>query len=268
MLKAMNIDNKKNISERVAREEHTHDEDSVLEESYKLKNRFHHIWCYPSRKRLDLHKAFLLKDINGCQVLDYGCGWGEKSLKYYEHGANVTGIDISARFVQLADESFQDRGFDKNRYKFIKMDAHLLKFDDKSFDYIIGDGILHHLDARTALAEIYRVLKPGGRVILFEPLAGHPLLKIFRLITPKARTVDEAPLTTKDLELYSSLHPWESDNVFCGIIEAPVAMLTSLLMPNKPVNILLDIADILECWMVSKRLLLSWNQYVLLNFKK
>jgi len=256
------------IQDRSRREEMAHEDDTVLENSYKLKDRFHHIWCYPSRLRLEKYRHDLLGDLHGCNVLDYGCGWGENAIKYYQAGANVTGIDISERFTILANESFEKEGLDKKRYSFIKMDAHSLSFENNSFDFIVGDGILHHLDAKTALKEIYRVLKPGGRVILFEPLAGHPLLKLFRILTPNARTVDEAPLTKNDLSMYSDLQPWLVENIYCGVIEAPTAMLTSLLMPKRPQNFLLSTMDYFERWMLSHGVLLSWNQYVLLNFKK
>ena len=256
------------IDKRVAREEKAHDGGGVLEESYKLKNRFHHIGSYPSRKRLDNYKYELLANIKGLSILDYGCGWGENSIEYYLAGGNVTGIDISGRFINTANESFGSKGFDSERYKFIKMDAHKLQFDDESFDFVVGDGILHHLDAGIALSEIYRVLKPGGKVILFEPLAGHPLLKLFRLLTPQARTVDEAPLTAHDLRTYPEQKAWSPAHTFCGVLEAPVAMVTSVLIPSKPDNLILRVTDKLEKWMIKNKLLLSWNQYVLLVFIK
>jgi SAM-dependent methyltransferase len=209
-----------------------------------------------------------LRDIGGSRLLDYGCGWGETSIEYYEKGAYVTGIDISEKFINAANNEFDSRGYDKNRYQFIKMDAHNLQFDDGAFDYVVGDGILHHLDTEKALSEIYRVLKPGGKVILFEPLAGNPLLKIFRLLTPRARTVDEKPITGNDLHAFENSHPWCPSHRYCGILEAPIAVITSVLMPSRPDNWLLKSTDKLEKWLINNKVLLSWNQYVLLIFEK
>lgn len=256
------------LKDRVAREEQAHDHDDVLEESYRLKKLFRHIWSYPSRIRLEKYKKNLLENIRNSRVLDYGCGWGDSSFRYYQKGASVTGIDVSEKFINSANFNFKSKGCDKNRYEFIKMDAHALKFSNDSFDFVVGDGILHHLNTEVALSEIYRVLKPGGRVILFEPLAGNPLLKLFRVLTPKARTIDEAPLTGSDLSSFSSLHPWLGEHRYCGVLEAPVAMLTSIVMRNSPDNWLLRSVDRLENLLIEKKVLLSWNQYVLLNFKK
>lgn len=259
---------KRAIQDRVDREKLAHDNDGVLEESYKLKDRFHHIWSYPSRVRLETYRDKLLRDISGCDILDYGCGWGDYSEKYYLSGANVTGIDISDNFIRSAKAAFELKKYDRARYRFLQMDAHELEFDAESFDVVVGDGILHHLDANIALSEIYRVLKPGGRVLLFEPLAGNPLLKVFRLLTPSARTVDEKPLAGVDLQQYADSHNWYVEHVFCGVLEAPVAVLTSVIMPSRPDNLLLKVADSLERRMTESGVLLPWNQYVLLNFKK
>ena len=85
---------------------------------------------------------------------------------------------------------------DKN-FNFRVMDAHKLEFEENKFDLVIGNGILHHLDKLEAINSIYRVLKPGGRLVFKEPLADNPFLKIFRYFTPKARTVDEEPFSKK-----------------------------------------------------------------------
>jgi len=177
-------------------------------------------------------------------------------------------MDISPVYVRHAVESVLAAGFLETRFEFRVMDAHELEYQDETFDIAIGVGILHHLDAVTALKELRRVLKPGGRVLLHEPLAGNPLLKLFRLLTPNARTKDESPFTGTQIKTLIENQQWKSDLIYCGLLEAPVAVLTSLLIPNHPDNVLLHFADKIEHWTHERKILLSWNQYVLFNLLK
>ena len=257
------------LSERVERERRAHTDDDVLARSYALKDRFAHIWTFPSRLRLFGLMDEYARDLRGKTVLDYGCGRGEASLKYLKAGADkVVGIDISSEYIAEALRTAEAAGFDSARFDFRAMDAHRLDFPDASFDLVIGYGILHHLDADVALAEIHRALKPGGRVLLQEPLADHPLLKLFRRLTPNARTEDEAPFSGAEIKRLTERPEWRTELAYCGILEAPVAMLTSVLMPDRPQNALLRLADRIERWLHRQGLWSNWNQYVLFNMRK
>lgn len=258
----------KDIDERVKAEYLSHTEDDVLAESYKLKDRFSHIWTYPSRLRYDCEFKSYVSDLRGKTILDYGCGRGHAGLDYLAQGAHVYGIDISPPYIDECNKLAKAVVTDEGSYDFKVMDAHKLDFNDNTFDIVAGNGILHHLDAHTALLEIHRVLRPGGRVILQEPLADNPLLKIFRLLTPKARTPDERPFTGSDLNTLIDSELWESQSYFCGLIEAPIAMLTSILMPKRPENSLLIAADRLEKWINEKGYCKAWNQYILFSLIK
>ncbi len=262
----MKIDNE--TKQRVIREATAHDSDNVLENSYKLKDRFSHIWSYPSRNEMQKHIDDLLNYMTGKQVLDYGCGWGDESFKYLSAGAYVDGIDISNKHVDSAKIKAETLGYDDDRFKFTVMDAHHLEFEDNRFDFIIGHGILHHLNQHIALLEIYRVLNKGGRAIFFEPLADNPLLKLFRILTPSARTEDERPLTKNDLMKYKTIASWDVEYVFCGLLEAPLAMFTSVIMPNRPDNFILNVGSKFEQFFRQRHMLDSWNQYVLIKFTK
>ena len=258
----------KELDKRVTAEKAAHDDNDVLAESYKLKNRFKHIWVYPSRKEFDTLFHENLKNISGLSILDYGCGLGNQSISYLRDGALVTGIDISEKYIEKCNHLAERHNLPIETYNFFVMDAHHLEFPDNSFDIVAGNGILHHLDPCIAMKEIHRVLKPGGRVLLQEPLADNPLLKLFRVLTPFARTEDEMPFSKADLATIINSDIWQSQSFYCGIIEAPIAMITSLIIPSKPDNVFLRLAHRIEKAFLKRSLLLSWNQYVLLNLVK
>jgi len=257
------------LEKRVAREKNSHAENDVLTKNLNTQRRFPHIFHYPSRKRLYEYLDEQVVHMEGKKVLDYGCGLGEESLRYINSGASkVIGIDISTKFINDASRKCEDLNIDRDLYEFIEMDAHDLQFQDNSFDVVIGYAILHHLDPSLALKEIHRVLKPNGRVLLLEPLADNPLLKIFRWATPGIRTVDERPFTGKDITNMFSSDLWERQMKYCGILEAPFAILTSIVMPEKEENFVLRFADKIEKWLHDRNLFLSWNQYVLFDCLK
>lgn len=259
----------KPLSERVAREHEAHTERDVLAESVRLKSKFPHLATYPSKRRLyatiDRHVA----DLRGKTILDYGCGRGEMAMKYLRNGADkVAAIDISEVYVEDLRQQAVAAGFAPERCDFRTMDAHRLEFPDHSFDLVVGYGILHHLDPAVAFAEIQRVLKPNGRVLLQEPLADNPLLKLFRKGTPDARTEDEAPFTARQVHCLETQGGWKTESVYCGILEMPLSLVTSKLIPSKPENTLLRLADKVESWLHAKRILLGWNQYIVFNLVK
>jgi|SRR5580692_9240594 SAM-dependent methyltransferase len=144
-------------------------------------------------------------DPAGEVVLDYGCGPGYLTRYLFERGAlRVTGIDVSEGEIEQARVRATEEGFD-DRSDFLVADAHATGLPEDSFDLIVGESILHHLDLRVALEEIRRILRPGGRAVFLEPLWHNPLLRLGRALTPTARTPDEHPLTTRDWELCASI---------------------------------------------------------------
>jgi SAM-dependent methyltransferase len=136
-------------------------------------------------------------DFAGALVLDYGCGAGDFTHLLAQRGAKVVGVDISARLIARA----RSLGSQRNGSFpcFLVSDAHRAPFPDNSFDYVLGNGALHHLNLEQAYAEVARVLKPGGTAFFQEPMYHHPLLWSLRRLTPHAHTADEKPLSLADL---------------------------------------------------------------------
>jgi SAM-dependent methyltransferase len=139
-------------------------------------------------------------DLRGSAVLDYGCGDGHFSMRLASHGARVTGVDISPNLIKKARATALRMGMNGSAPQFAVGDAHHTPFRDESFDYVVGNGALHHLDLEKAYAEIARLLKPGGKAVFMEPMYHHPLLWMLRRLTPKTHTADERPLSTADME--------------------------------------------------------------------
>lgn len=92
------------------------------------------------------------------RVLDVGCGQGELAERIAtELGAEVVGVDQSARMVELS----RGRGVDAR-----VGDVQALALEDESFDCVVAAWMLFHVpDLDRGLAEIARVLRPGGRLV-------------------------------------------------------------------------------------------------------
>jgi ubiquinone/menaquinone biosynthesis C-methylase UbiE len=112
-------------------------------------------------------------------VLDVGCGQGIDLAEYALAGAHPTGVDLTARHVQLATTHLHALGLEGTA---VEGDAEHLPFPDHSFDRVSSNGVLHHTpDMPAALREINRVLRPGGqtRVIVYNRNSFHYWLTQF-----------------------------------------------------------------------------------------
>lgn len=100
----------------------------------------------------------------GKRVLEVGCGNAYTLGKYAEHGAEVYGIDITDAAIKISQERFKYEGLNGN---FRVGNAESLLYESDYFDCICSMGVLHHVpDPEKAVSEIYRCLKPGGRLIV------------------------------------------------------------------------------------------------------
>lgn len=188
------------LESRVDREKHFYNEKGQT--SYHTVRRW--IWRALGEFRRN-HEIVDFYDPSGKVVLDYGCGPGYKARYLLEGGAlHVTGIDISEGEIEQAQLMAEREGF-AEKTRFLATDAHATGLDSHSFDLVVGEAILHHLDLRVALEEIKRILKPGGRAVFLEPMWHNPILRLGRALTPSARTPDEHPLTIADWDLCASI---------------------------------------------------------------
>ena len=141
-----------------------------------------------------------LGENSGKRVLVYGCGNDHAAVWFSKSGYTVDAIDISPKSVENQKEIAKILGL---KIRAIVMDAHSLDFQSNEYDIVYGNAILHHLELEKAMPEIVRVLKPGGKAVFRDVMAGNFFLKFFRFATPFWRTPDEHPLTGVDLDFIS-----------------------------------------------------------------
>lgn len=138
----------------------------------------------------------------GAVVLEYGCAHGNNAIALSGVAKRVEGIDISKEAVDAGNADIKARGI--NNVNLSVQNAEAMDFADGTFDFVFGSGILHHLDYDKAMAELRRVLKPGGVVLFTEPLGHNPAIEYYRKKTPDARTPDEHPLLVPDFQKFDA----------------------------------------------------------------
>lgn len=103
----------------------------------------------------------LLSPRAGKKYFDIGCGTGNYTIALHEKGIDFTGIDPSQNMLSKA----RDR---KPGMDWVCAAAEAIPFPDSFFDGAVGTLTIHHWsDLEKACREICRVLKPGGRMVLF-----------------------------------------------------------------------------------------------------
>jgi ubiquinone/menaquinone biosynthesis C-methylase UbiE len=122
--------------------------------------------------------AHLFSDSNKRRILDLACGVGRDSFYMAGQSLHVTGTDLARSGLEIAR---QDQAKPASKpVDFLQADAHRLPFKNEVFEGVYCFGLLHEFsqvngwqDICEVMAEIYRVLSPGG-ILLLAILAGDP----------------------------------------------------------------------------------------------
>ena len=137
-------------------------------------------------------------DVAGKRVLELGCGAGEASVYFALHGAKCVATDYSPGMVETALRLAERYGV---TIEARTMDAEVIDFPDGHFDIVYAANVLHHVDVKGTLAEIHRVLTPGGRLCFWDPLKHNPVINVYRRMAWHVRTEDEHPLSIHDVKI-------------------------------------------------------------------
>jgi ubiquinone/menaquinone biosynthesis C-methylase UbiE len=169
---------------------------------------------HPRSRPLDYweYTFYLLGDLRGKRALEVGCGGGWMTRMMALKGALVSAIDVSEEGCISTRMKLEKDGLPFETI--CTMDAHALTFPDNTFDAVLIAGVLHHVNIAKALAEARRVLKPGGKLVCFEPMRyGRFALLLRRLylqikgIQEHEHTEHEEALTDAELSPFYELFP-------------------------------------------------------------
>jgi demethylmenaquinone methyltransferase / 2-methoxy-6-polyprenyl-1,4-benzoquinol methylase len=148
--------------------------------AYDLNNRLHSLWrdqawrkaavaAAQVVRRTGVSPVTALDSRDGCptgnEVLDVACGTGDLAGLFDRAGASrVVGTDFCGEMLDVARRKFRHRPIE-----WVLSDAHELPFADGSFDVVsIAFGLRNLVNPPRALVEFFRVLRPGGRLIVLE----------------------------------------------------------------------------------------------------
>lgn len=108
------------------------------------------------------------------RVLDLGCGWGTFEFVLAPRVKEIVGLDFSERSIEICRGRLEREHY--RNIRFVHADARKTGLDESSFDVVIAADLLEHLypdDTDLVLAEAHRLLKRGGRLVVWTPNRGH-----------------------------------------------------------------------------------------------
>jgi ubiquinone/menaquinone biosynthesis C-methylase UbiE len=119
-------------------------------------------WDVERMHDLNAKTLAFIGDTSSAKILEVCCGQGGTAA-YLNESVDFTGVELSSEAVTMAQKAFP-------YFTFLQGDATALPFPDASFDVVIAkEAIEHLLDQAKAVSEWFRVLKPGGRLVLTTP---------------------------------------------------------------------------------------------------
>ena len=134
-----------------------------------------------------LHRAWKRRVVQLAQIkpgdhaLDLCCGTGDITFALAKNGAEATGLDFSAEMLQVAKNKTGNQKLETGTPKFLQGDAQQIPFPENTFDIVtVGYGLRNLTSWERGVDEMFRVARPGGRLIVLD--FGKPANALWRMI--------------------------------------------------------------------------------------
>jgi ubiquinone/menaquinone biosynthesis C-methylase UbiE len=131
---------------------------------------------------LDKRARFVIAHCPRGTALDVGCGTGALAARLADAGYEMTGVDPSEGMLRVLERR-------SSRVRAVKGSGTALEFPDDSFDLVYCVAVMHHIaaadDVRRTLAEMVRVAKPGGRVLIWDHNPRNPYWRLLMARVPQ-----------------------------------------------------------------------------------
>ena len=156
----------------------------------------------------------------GARVADLGCGSGTFTALLARAGYDCVGLDISAKLIAVGQRKHPG-------IEFLEGDIEHLPFPDASFDGVLLSGVVHHFpDPSRCAAEVFRVLRPQGRFLAFDPNRMNPFMWLYR---------DRASPFYSPLGVTENERPVLAHEVVGRVRDAPASRCPRIISPGWPI---------------------------------
>ena len=153
------------------------------------------------QKKLKVTQNYFKPDMS---VLEFGCGTGSTALIHAPYVKHIRAIDISGNMIAIAKGKAEAQ--DIKNITFEQLTIEELEVEDCTYDAVLGLSILHLLeDKESAIAKIYKMLKPGGIFVTSTTCMGDAM-SWFKLVAPIGKALGFFPL----VRVFTAQHLIES----------------------------------------------------------